>query len=144
MARSPEKTLQQVVETVGTYPIEAYVFVREGLSYTADQIHGQAAEEGDAARHITGRDLCLGLREFALQRWGLLARTVLGKWNITTTMDFGRIVFALVEHSHMQKTDEDDINDFRQVFDFRKAFDADYRISAAVEIKPAARVESKK
>lgn len=144
MPSIPEKTLQQVVEIVGTYPIEAYIFVREGLGYTADKIHGQAVAEGDVARHISGQDLCQGLREFALQRWGLLARTVLRRWNITSTIDFGQIVFALVEHNHMQKTDEDDINDFRQVFDFRTAFDADYRITPAVESKPPARAESKK
>ena len=144
MPRSPEKTLQEVVEAVGAYPIEAYVFVREGLSFTADKIHGQSSGEEDAARHISGRDLCLGLREFALIRWGLLARTVLRKWNITTTMDFGRIVFALVEHNHMQKTDEDDINDFRQVFDFRKAFETDYRVTAATEFAPPVRAENKK
>jgi uncharacterized repeat protein (TIGR04138 family) len=144
MSGPPEKTLQQVVDAVGTYPIDAYIFVREGLSFTADKIHGQATADGEVARHITGSDLCLGLREFALQRWGLLARTVLKRWNITTTMDFGRIVFALVEHNHMQKTDEDDINDFRQVFDFRAAFESDYRISAVTERQPPARVESKK
>ena len=70
----------------------------------------------------------MGLREFALQRWGLMARTVLQRWNITSTFDFGRIVFAMVENDLMQKTDEDSIEDFRNVYDFKTAFEADYPI----------------
>jgi uncharacterized repeat protein (TIGR04138 family) len=58
----------------------------------------------------------------------MLARTVLKRWNITRTEDFGRIVFALVENNHMSKTDNDTIEDFKNVFDFATAFDENYRI----------------
>ncbi len=141
--KSPETTLQQVVDAVGTYPIEAYVFVREALSYTADKIHGESEKTG-ASRHISGRDLCLGILDFALQRWGYLARTVLQRWNITTTLDFGRIVFALIEHNHMQKTDEDTLADFRQIYDFRTAFESDYQINPGAAFDRFAKAESKK
>jgi outer membrane receptor protein involved in Fe transport len=46
----------------------------------------------------------------------------------TGTYDFGRIVFAMVESGLMQKTDDDSIEDFRNVYDFKTAFDAGYRI----------------
>ena len=71
---------------------------------------------------MSGQQLCEGLREYALQQWGYLARTVLRRWNITSTVDFGKIVFALVEIGQMQKTDDDTLDDFRNVFDFRAAF----------------------
>jgi uncharacterized repeat protein (TIGR04138 family) len=142
-AKSPAKTLQQVVDAVGTYPVDAYIFVREGLSYTADKIHGQG-DGPEASRHISGRDLCLGLREYALQKWGYLACTVLRRWNITTTLDFGRIVFALVEHHHMQKTEDDTLADFRQVYDFHTALEIDYRISGVADCDRPANAESKK
>ncbi len=146
----PTKSLQEVVDAVGLYPAAAYVFVQQGLTRTVQQIHGPAdpAADGDApkrrrkapeadveddSRHITGRDLCNGLRDEAWDRWGLLARTVLARWNLVTTMDFGRIVFALVEHNHLQKTDDDTIDDFRGVFDFRTALEADYRVAAKVD-----------
>ena len=63
-------------------------------------------------------------------RWplGVAGRTVLERWGITSTMDFGRIVFVLIENSILQKTNEDTINDFRNVYDFRTAFEAKYRI----------------
>ncbi len=145
------KSLQDVVDAVGVYPADAYLFVQQGLTRTVQHIHGPAAEEeaqppkrrkrakaadddaGDVSRHITGRDLCLGLRDEAWDRWGLLARTVLGRWHVTSTLDFGRIVFALVEHEFLQKTDDDRIDDFRGVFDFRTALEADYRVAATVD-----------
>jgi uncharacterized repeat protein (TIGR04138 family) len=132
-----ERTLEQVVAEIGLYPVDAYEFVQQGLSYTVQRIHGEEAEVTDRAtgrirsRHITGQDLCHGLREFALAQWGLLARAVLRRWNITCTLDFGRIVFALIEAGQMQKTDEDNIDDFRNVFDFKTAFESGYRIATA-------------
>ena len=126
-----EKKLEDIVEEVGLYPIEAYDFVQQGLGYTVNKIHGQV-KSPKASRHVNGRDLCEGLREFALMKWGLLARTVLGRWNIRRTLDFGRIVFALVDNGWMQKTDEDTIEDFRDVFDFKTGFEAGYRIEMKV------------
>ena len=122
-----EKSLQDVIDEVGTYPAEAYHFVQSGLNYTVNQVHGAKTEEG-ANRHVRGQQLCEGLRDYALSQWGLLAQTVLARWNITSTFDFGRIVFAMVDNDLMQKTDEDNIEDFRNVFDFKTAFEADYRI----------------
>ncbi len=122
-----EKTLQEVIDEVGTYPAEAYHFVQSGLNYTVTKAHGVKSDEG-VSRHITGQQLCEGLRDYARSQWGLLARTVLARWNITCTFDFGRIVFAMVENELMHKTDEDSIEDFRNVYDFKNAFEADYRI----------------
>ena len=147
------KSLQEIVDAVGLYPAEAFLFVQQGLSRTVRQIHGPTADddgtEADAggakgkrakaakaenvSRHISGRDLCNGLRDEAWERWGLLARTVLARWGVTSTMDFGRIVFALVEHEHLQKTDDDTIDDFRGVYDFRAALEAAYRVAAKVD-----------
>ena len=154
----PTKSLQEVVEAVGLYPAEAYVFVQQGLTRAVDQVHGPSADEDapadppakgrrkkpsppedatDASRHITGRDLCNGLRDEAWDRWGLLARTVLARWNVATTLDFGRIVFALVEHGLLQKTDDDALDDFRGVFDFRTALEGDYRVNPKAEAADA-------
>src|SRR5918998_4374771 len=125
---APEKSLQQVVEEVGLYPIEAYEFVQQGLSFTVQKLHGEPRDP-NKNRHVTGQDLCEGLRELALTNWGRLAYTVLARWNIRKTIDFGRIVFALVENGYMQKTDEDELDDFKDVFDFKAAFEVDYRIA---------------
>ena len=111
----------------GAYPPEAYDFVQQGLSFTVQHFHGRAAKPR-ANRHVSGQQLCEGIRQYALNQYGMLAATVLRMWNIQSTVDFGRIVFALIEAGQMQKTDEDTIDDFRNVYDFKAAFEADYRI----------------
>ena len=125
-----EKSLSEVVESVGVYPLEAFHFVQQGLAFSVDQFHGRNVPVEPEHRHISGQQLCEGLRQFALSKWGMLARTVLTRWQITSTMDFGRIVFALIEAGHMQKTDRDRIDDFRNVYDFKSAFEAGYRIES--------------
>ena len=79
--------------------------------------------------HVSGQDLCWGLRDYAQQRWGRIARTVLMGWGIEETFDFGRIVFAMIDDDFMQKQPSDSIEDFRDVFDFAEAFDEGYTIS---------------
>jgi uncharacterized repeat protein (TIGR04138 family) len=125
-----EKSLSEVVESVGVYPLEAFHFVQQGLAFAVDHIHGRNVPAEPEERHISGQQLCEALREFALSKWGMLARTVLTRWQITSTMDFGRIVFALIDAGHMQKTDRDTVEDFRNVYDFKSAFEAGYRIES--------------
>ena len=125
-----QKSLQQVARDFGHYPAEAYEFVQRGLSFTVQKIHGTVVDP-DASRHVSGQQLCEGLREFALSQWGLMARTVLGRWGIGATLDFGRIVFALIEVGQMQKQDDDSVEDFRGVYDFKTAFETGYRIKTA-------------
>jgi len=124
-----QNTLQRLIDEVAVYPLAAYQFVQEGLGHTVKKVHGSQVQP-DASRHVSGRQLCEGLRELALTRWGLLSRTVLRRWNITSTLDFGRIVFALIKGGHMQRTEEDSLEDFRNVFDFRNAFESEYRIGS--------------
>ena len=125
------KSLQEVVDALGLYPAEAFRFVQEGLSHTVHARHGEVTEP-DASHHVTGKDLCVGLRDVAWQRWGLLARLVLAKWNVLTTLDFGRIVFAMVDNELLQKTDKDTLDDFRNVFDFSVVFDQMYKIEPTI------------
>ncbi|GIW76605.1 MAG: hypothetical protein KatS3mg104_1668 [Phycisphaerae bacterium] len=109
------------------YAPEAFIFVQEGLKYTSDKLHGTKADL-TSDRHVTGRELSEGLRELAIARWGMLARLVLERWGIFSTMDFGRIVYAMISAGLFSKTDQDTIEDFRNVYDFRKAFDSGYQI----------------
>ncbi|MHC4613675.1 MAG: Minf_1886 family protein [Planctomycetota bacterium] len=89
------------------YPIEAFAFVREGLSYAVQRV------------------LCLGLRELAIEKYGLLAPVVLEHWRVRRTFDFGRIVFAMIDAGLMTKTHRDSLEDFQAVYDFEEAFSHD-------------------
>lgn len=124
-----EKSLPELAEEIGLYPVEAYRFVQQGLGYAVNRVHGEICNP-QTNRHITGAQLCEGLREYALLQWGLMARTVLRRWNITSTLDFGNIVFDLVENHFLSATEADCLEDFKDVFHFKAAFEADYRIES--------------
>ena len=129
----PAKSIQQVVTDVGLYPPEAYEFVQHGLAHTVRKIHGASAEKLEkGCRHVSGAELCEGIRELALNRWGLLARTVLARWNVRRTVDFGNIVFAMVHAGFMQTTEQDTLDDFRDVYDFKRAFETEYRFEKLI------------
>ena len=122
MNETLRKSLEQVVAETGRYPLEAFEFVRHGLNFTVEKIHG-AQTEAEADRHISGQQLSQGLRDYAVAKYGLMARVVLQHWGINRTADFGRIVFAMVDNRLMHKTDDDDIRDFEDVYDFAVAFE---------------------
>ena len=112
----------------GPYAPQAFEFVREGLAHTVQMIHGETPDQAAEAvklgedRHVSGQQLCNGLRDYAIKRYGLLARTVLNRWNIRRTDDFGKIVFAMIEAGVMRKSDEDTFEAFMGVYDFDEAF----------------------
>jgi uncharacterized repeat protein (TIGR04138 family) len=116
---------KKLVKSAGPYPVEAFSFVREGLSFTVQRVHREAASLPDGARHITGQQLCLGLRDFAIEQFGFLAPVVLMHWHILRTDDFGRIVYAMIDAGLMSRTQEDSLDDFRGVYDFSEAFARD-------------------
>lgn len=117
---------KSIRQRAGAYPQEAFRFVRDGLAHTVKTIYGENG--GDSPdRHVNGQQLCLGLRDYAVKQYGLLAPTVLNRWGIFRTDDFGRIVFAMIEAGLMRKSEQDSMADFHAVYDFEDAF-------AAVEI----------
>jgi uncharacterized repeat protein (TIGR04138 family) len=112
------------------YPLDAFLFVQRALEFTVKRVHGEAVPEAEPVRrHVTGQMLCQGIRDFAIEQYGLLAKTVLRRWRIQASQDFGHIVFAMVDAGLMNKTEEDSIRDFVDVFDFAEAFGAGVQLS---------------
>jgi uncharacterized repeat protein (TIGR04138 family) len=122
MPDDAENSMEEVIHKDGRYPLEAFAFLHEGLGSAVKAAYGAKPQPAAGPRHISGRQLCLALRDLAIQRWGLLARTVLDRWNIRSTIDFGNMVYLLVNNDFMKKTDEDSLEDFRDVFNFEQAF----------------------
>ena len=120
----PQIDLTNIVANA-PYPMEAFDFVRRGLGFTAESVHGQRELAAHEEQHVSGRELCLGLRDFAIRQYGYMAPTVLASWSIRRTSDFGRIVFDLVEAGFMSKTDRDTPDEFIGVYDFAEAFSDD-------------------
>ena len=124
----PIENMEEVIRRDGRYPPEAFGFLHDGLNHAVEFVHGdRSAEldpedpEGPNGNHVSGQELCWALRDLALKRWGMLAQTVLRRWNVRRTIDFGNMVYLMIEHGFMRKTEEDSIEDFRDVFDFDEA-----------------------
>ncbi len=108
------------------YHLDAYQFVREGLAYAQNVMKLPAqsgeSEEGKSDRHLSGQQLCQAIREYALEQFGYLAKTVLNSWGVHTTDDFGEIVYNLIRIKEMRKSKHDRREDFNDQFDFETAF----------------------
>jgi|TARA_Y100000294_G_C8521303_1_gene323011 uncharacterized repeat protein (TIGR04138 family) len=106
------------------YSPAAFSFVQNGLGYTTElcnvQTHEFELDEFD--RHVSGQQLCMGLRDYAIDCFGLLAPVVLRHWGINRTEDFGAIVFRMVEFELLRTSQHDSEEDFRSVFQFDDAF----------------------
>lgn len=114
-----DEVVTQILEKDARYQRDAYVFLREGLDFTQKLI---SKENRGATRHVTGQELIDGLRQYALQEFGPMAKTVLEEWGITQCRDFGTIVFNMVEIGLLAKTDKDSHDDFQTGYDFTDAF----------------------
>lgn len=118
--------IKAIFERAGGYSTACLPFIRDGLAHTVEMVHGRSETElmelEDESRHVSGHQLCIGLRDYAIQQYGLMAKSVLNKWGIHNTRDFGHIIFAMVDAELMRKTDEDTIEDFDGVFEFSEAF----------------------
>jgi len=116
--QSAEELLDRIRTIDAPYHERAYLFVLAALEY--------CQQHRPKRGHITGEELALASRDFALDQFGLTARVVLSHWKINSTDDIGRIVFLLVEAGLLMKQDSDRIEDFDTVYDFEEAFDGSY------------------
>lgn len=124
MPKDPERfaaAVEEVAEQDGRYKKEAYFFVYAALEYTIRRLGRRGA--GKAPSHVTGQELLKGISEYGQDQYGPMTKAVFESWRVRTTMDFGEIVFALVNAGMMGKTPQDSIEDFREVYDFDEEFD---------------------
>ena len=119
------KKVEKIIENNHEYKFEAYSFVMAALHHTVSKL--------EKARHVTGEELLFGIRDYALDQYGPLVRTVLNYWGVNKTEDFGKIVFALVEAGVLRKQQEDKIGDFKDIYDFKEVFDKGYEIEDDIE-----------
>lgn len=116
------RALQEIIKKDLRYPIDAYIFVLEALFYTRKKFKMKG--------HVTGQQLLEGLRDLAKERYGLMAKTVFEHWGIKETLDFGNIVFNMVNEKMLGKTEGDRLDDFKDVYDFNDVFIKNYQLQA--------------
>ncbi len=101
---------------------DAYLFVMASL--------GRSMKLAGAQRHLTGGELLKGIQAEAEEQFGPMAATVFEHWGIKNSLDFGHIVFNMVQEGILSKTETDTLEDFKDGIFFEKLFDsaAGYRL----------------
>ena len=114
--------------------------MRRALAYAQDELIVAEEMESDEAggeksrtseekeSHLTGQQLCEPIRRYALEQFGYLAQVVLKSWGVTSTSDFGEIVYNMIRAEQMRKSPSDRREHFDNVYDFEEAFGKKFRI----------------
>ena len=118
-----EEAVSQYLLEDPRYPAEAYYFIRDGFEYVARDLE----EKEGAPRHLSGRELADGLKEFALDEYGPMAFFTLGQWNIHRTADFGELVYNLIRMGRFSQNKGDQKSDFNDLYDFDEVFNGPFR-----------------
>jgi uncharacterized repeat protein (TIGR04138 family) len=113
-----EEGLEKILAKDLRYHREAYLLVRAALDFTQKTVSRKQRH----GYHVTGQELLDGIRDFTLAQFGPMTITVLDEWGLTRCEDFGEIVFNMVEHGLLAKTDSDSRADFQGGYDFDDAF----------------------
>lgn len=109
-----------IVQNDPRYGREAYNFIRGALDFT---LKGPGSEpRGGKGKHVSGSELLMGIRDYALDQYGPMTMIVLEHWGIRECSDFGEIVFNLVDHGVFGKTANDHRKDFKGGYDFHDTF----------------------
>lgn len=127
------EALDSIVATDPRYQREAYIFLRDALDFTTKQ---QKKAKATTVRHVSGPELLDGIRQYALREFGPMVLTVFENWGVRSTEDIGHMVFNLIGAGIFGKTDEDSIEDFKNIYDFQEAFVKPFAPERKIEVRP--------
>ena len=117
-----EEAVEKVVERDPRYHPDAYLLLRDALDYTLNKVKKREKQ----TRHVTGKELCLGFRDYLLGQFGPMSMTLCREWGIGTCQDIGEMVFNLIEAQMFGRTDNDSKADFVGHYTFEEAFIGPY------------------
>jgi len=120
-----EDKIQKVRRQDRRFSRNAYYFVLDALDYTMthfgrDQLTGED-------RHVGGRELLIGIKEYAAEQFGPMAAMVFERWGVRDASDFGEIVFNLIDVELLSRRPCDSRLDFVDGIDFRETFAEKHR-----------------
>jgi len=137
VVNDPNRDFNEVIRTIRKedprYARGAYYFLRQALDFSLKDMHKKGAL--DKNNHLSGQQLLEGIRLYALDQYGPMARTVLNSWGVAKCRDFGNIVFNLVECRVLGKTDQDSPEDFDRSYLFEEAFETPFLPATKPTIK---------
>jgi uncharacterized repeat protein (TIGR04138 family) len=127
-----KRKLIEIAREDGRYNAGALKFIYEGLAHTVKNF-------SEKPQHVSGRMLCEGLQDFAIQKWGRLSLLVLNSWGVKTTRDFGEIVYLMIKNDWLSTQPADTIDDFNNVYDFKTVFNDQFKFTPANQNETDAR-----
>lgn len=122
-----EDKIQNVRRRDRRYSRHAYYFVLDALDWTMAEL-GREEKVGEE-RHVGGRELLIGIKEYASLQFGPMAALVFDRWGIRKSTDFGEIVFNLIDVELLSRRPTDSRLDFVDGADFRETFAQKHRES---------------
>jgi len=135
------EALESVVGSDPRYQRDGYIFLRDALDFTTKQ---QKKVKGVSVRHVSGPELLDGVRQYALKEFGPMVMTVFDSWGIRCSEDIGHMVFNLIGAGVFGKTEQDSIQDFKNVYDFEEAFVKPFAPEKPETVKPRAQSPASK
>jgi uncharacterized repeat protein (TIGR04138 family) len=135
------EALESVVGSDPRYQRDGYIFLRDALDFTTKQ---QKKVKGVSVRHVSGPELLGGVRQYALKEFGPMVMTVFDSWGIRCSEDIGHMVFNLIGAGVFGKTEQDSIEDFKNVYDFEEAFVKPFAPEKPETVKPRAQSPASK
>ncbi len=124
-----ESKLAQILAVDTRYHVDAYLFVKDALEFTQKLVARRDTRL--TRKHVTGQELLEGIRQYGLEQYGPMTKTVLEEWGVTRCEDFGEIVFNMVEVGLLGKTESDSRDDFKNGYSFDDAFRKPFLPSSA-------------
>jgi len=122
-----EEKIQNVRRRDRRFSRHAYYFVLDALDWTMSEL-GRETMVGEE-RHVGGRELLLGIKEYASLQFGPMAALVFDRWGVRRSSDFGEIVFNLIDAELLSRRPSDSRLDFVDGIDFRETFAEKHRQS---------------
>ncbi len=113
------EAVQKILQTDTRFSPAAYDFVRRSLDQSLRKF---GKREQPTPSHVQGHELLEGFRLLALSEFGPMAKTVLQEWGIQNCTQVGEIVFHLVQHGILGKSETDRPEDFQEIWTFNEAF----------------------
>jgi len=130
-----EDAVRNIVEADNRYKFDAYLFVQEAIGFTQKTLGRQKQPQ---LKHVAGKELLIGIRDYALSLYGPMTATVFAEWGIRSCEDFGEIVFNLIDANQARKSETDSREDFKGGYDFDEAFAKPFRPEKPRSIDPTA------
>ena len=115
-----DAAVKKIRLTETRFSLPAYEFVRRSLDHALQRL-GRTDQKKPA--HVRGEELLESFRALALREFGPMAKTVLNDWGISTCTEVGEVVFHLVQHGILGKSETDKIDDFQELYTFQEAFE---------------------